>query len=87
MSKIYVIQGSTGEYSDHIEWMVCAFTDKSKAEQFVLQLTREGNEYIVKFGEFLNMRGRQPKPPPNDPNFDCYCCRFNYNLFEVDLRD
>ena len=30
---IYVVMGSTGEYSDRSEWLVCAYTDKLLAEQ------------------------------------------------------
>lgn len=31
--QVYVVMGSTGEYSDRSEWAVCAYQDKSKAEQ------------------------------------------------------
>lgn len=33
--KIYVVMGSTGEYSDRTEWSVCAYADKALAEQHV----------------------------------------------------
>ena len=33
--KIYVVIGCKGEYSDHTEWPIKAFTDKEKASQFL----------------------------------------------------
>lgn len=38
---IYVVQGSTGEYSDNREWMVCAFEDEEKAKEMVNDCTLE----------------------------------------------
>ncbi len=31
MNKIYVVMGCTGEYSDHREWPVCAYTSMELA--------------------------------------------------------
>lgn len=40
MSKtIYVVQGSTGEYSDRTDWIVCAFEDKEQAATYEQDLT------------------------------------------------
>lgn len=30
--KIYIVSGDTGEYSDHREWIVCAYTRREDAE-------------------------------------------------------
>ena len=47
MSKlIYVIQGTTGEYSDRADWIVCAFKDKEKATSFEQDLTDLSNKYF-----------------------------------------
>lgn len=32
MQKIYLVIGSTGEYSDHTQWTVCAYGDQVQAE-------------------------------------------------------
>jgi hypothetical protein len=32
---IYIVEGETGEYSDRTNWLVKAFHDKNKAEQFL----------------------------------------------------
>ena len=31
MSDIWVVYGQTGEYSDHVEWLVCAYEDEALA--------------------------------------------------------
>lgn len=38
MRKIWVIFGTTGEYSDRTEWMVRAFADEAKAKEFCNRL-------------------------------------------------
>ena len=46
MSKlIYVVQGSTGEYSDRTDWLVCAFEDKEQATTYEQDLTDLSNKY------------------------------------------
>jgi hypothetical protein len=37
MKTIYVVEGSTGEYSDHSEWLVKAFTSEDAAKDFVVK--------------------------------------------------
>jgi len=34
MSSIFIVHGSTGEYSDRSEWVVAAFTDLKRAEEW-----------------------------------------------------
>ena len=43
MSKVWVVMGTTGEYSDRNEWAVVAFTDKAKAESRIVACTQEAN--------------------------------------------
>jgi len=38
---IYVVMGSTGEYSDRTEWAACAFDEEWKAQRFVSQIETE----------------------------------------------
>lgn len=39
MSTIYVIIGTTGEYSDRDEWLVKAVTSENRAKELVLELS------------------------------------------------
>ncbi len=34
VKKIWIVQGSTGEYSDHSEWPVCGYYDETAAKSF-----------------------------------------------------
>lgn len=43
--KIYVVIGSTGEYSDFYEWNVCGYKDKNKAISRVNEL----NELVASY--------------------------------------
>lgn len=38
MKTIYIVEGSTGAYSDSYSWLVRAFTDETKAEEFAVIL-------------------------------------------------
>jgi len=42
--KIYVVMGSTGEYSDNREWPVFAFEDEADARAYVELCTARANE-------------------------------------------
>jgi hypothetical protein len=39
MDKVYVVQGSTGEYSDRLDWIVKAFRTKEEADKFQQDIT------------------------------------------------
>ena len=45
--KVYVVMGSTGEYSDRSEWPVVAFMDEEKAKQRVIDAERKAKELEV----------------------------------------
>lgn len=42
MTKIWIVEGATGEYSDHIEWPVCAFRDEKQAQALAEELAALG---------------------------------------------
>lgn len=41
---IYVVQGTTGEYSDKLDWIVCAFKKQKLAEDFVHNAMKRAKE-------------------------------------------
>ena len=45
--KIYIVSGTSGEYSDHREWMVKAFTDEGRAKSLVLSATQAASEALI----------------------------------------
>lgn len=44
---LYVVMGSTGEYSDHHEWMVRAFKSKEKAKDWVVKCSDKYKEVLA----------------------------------------
>jgi hypothetical protein len=46
---IFVVEGSTGEYSDHREWLVKAYTNETKAIEHILLASQEANKLFVKY--------------------------------------
>ena len=45
--KIYIVEGSTGEYSDHCEWAVKAFVSEQKAKDLVTKASEVANEIFA----------------------------------------
>lgn len=37
MSKIYLVQGNCGEYSDYREWVICAYRDEAMAKDHAVR--------------------------------------------------
>ena len=44
MKNIYVVMGSTGEYSDRTEWAVIAYHDETAAQEHVVNAERRAKE-------------------------------------------
>jgi len=47
MQKVYVVTGSTGEWSDRSEWTVKAFTTEEAVKSFVDEATKIANEQFL----------------------------------------
>jgi hypothetical protein len=43
MRDIFIVQGSTGEYSDLIEWLVAAFASEEKAKELAANAKAEAD--------------------------------------------
>lgn len=48
--KIYIVQGATGEYSDHREWLVAAFFSEANAQSLVVNASRRADELYLQYG-------------------------------------
>jgi hypothetical protein len=47
MTQIYIVRGTTGEYSDRSEWLVAAYTDEVTAQEHVILAQKRANEIKV----------------------------------------
>lgn len=91
--KIWVVQGSTGEYSDHCEWLVCAFSEENDAKTFVEELSGLGRLAFEKRMEIrktcidweTTIEGKALLA--RDPNASIDYTGIMYTAFEVSLAD
>lgn len=83
-TKIWVVHGTTGEYSDRWEWVVCAFADEQKAKDFAEAATRRAKEIAVS-------RDSQYRVPLGtseyDPRMQMDYTGTDYFISETELRE
>ena len=85
--KIYIVQGSTGEYSDHMEWPVRAFDSERKAQDFVNKLSEEYRFLKQKYGHHgFSWYCHIEEENMTDPNMRSDYTGTNYSYFEIELE-
>jgi len=86
MDKVWVVEGATGEYSDHYEWPVCFHETEVEAKAMVEILTEKMGEAKVLFPD------NRPNPYDDsrrnymkafDPHFAEDYTGTNYSCYEV----
>jgi hypothetical protein len=92
--KIYVVSGSTGEYSNRTDWMVRAYADENEAKSVVEEYDRIAKEIEVRCQldeddpQYINRYGRYEdnwKWPHPDPNFQMDYTGTGYGYGEIEL--
>jgi hypothetical protein len=80
--KIYIVTGSTGEYSDWTEWDVKAFQEEKAAACYTELL----NDWCKAYGYQDNKEHVffETEPNPYDNNFSCYGQTY-YTYHELEL--
>lgn len=63
MSTVYIVQGTTGEYSDRTDWLVKAFRSQTKADELC-------HRAQLRAGEIKNSRESRYGAPKNSNEFD-----------------
>jgi len=82
--RIYVVQGSTGQYDDHCEWLVKAFKSKDKAKEFVAQ----ANEHAENLKSNRESEySFSDEAHPMDPNYITDYTGSSYTFHPVELED
>jgi hypothetical protein len=91
MTKIYVVMGSTGEYSDGREWMVAAYTDEEKAKTHVELANARVRELGISFDDDSVLWQDRDKfaeaMKPLDDQCQVDYTGTGYHLVDVDLLD
>lgn len=85
--KIYVIVGSTGEYSDKNEWPVCFRFTLDEANQVIVELQRQADEFKRWADEPENnaysKEGEAKRAAMLDPSFSCDYTGTTYHVWTV----
>lgn len=84
MKNVYVVMGSTGEYSDHNEWPVKAYLNVKSAEKHVIDVSRRADELIVIHGGYHNVPDGSNE---FDPQMRIDYTGVNYSIWPVELAD
>lgn len=50
--KIYIVGGTTGEYSDRSDWNVCAYKNEDRAEEHVRKAMLRAKELQGEYGRY-----------------------------------
>lgn len=91
--KIYVIQGTTGEYSDRDEWLCFAVNSEARAKEIVEEYTREAKAIEARtkldkdHPDYLYPRTRHGEWPHPDPKFGLDYTGTDYCYAEIELRN
>jgi len=94
--RVWIVFGSTGEYSDRREWPVRGFIDKARAEAFEFAATRwardhskrlKGHECDDCYSAAKNFRqcGEDEKSP-HDPDYSRDYTGTDYYTVEVEVE-
>ena len=85
MKTVYLVMGTTGEYSDRTEWPVKAYLDKGKAEQHVEQASKKAAEIDVTRGGCWDYPDKGVNP--FDPNMHMDYTGTDYFYYEAELEE
>jgi len=86
MKKIYIVFGQTGEYSDHRDWIVAAYLNKSAAEKRVADCTMGAGKFVNSQLNWEWSEASEAKNPYDEQMHVDYTGT-NYFLCETDLID
>jgi len=84
MNKIYLVEGSTGEYDDRCEWIVKAFISAAKAAEFVGACQKEADK-LEKETPYHNYEARRNEKHSLDPYYRRDYTGVKYGFFDVEL--
>lgn len=88
MKMIYLVEGSTGEYSDRRDWIARAFHSQAEAEAEVARLHTLMEQIGVNGGEYMDWDEREKRAEvmrKHDRGFDLDYTGTRYHVVETEL--
>jgi hypothetical protein len=80
--KIYIVYGTTGEYSDRSDWIVCAYENKKFAEDHVSKAMHRAMEISKKRMSLFDLAGEKNE---FDPGMKMDYTGTEYTVLETEL--
>lgn len=90
MGKVYVVRGSSGEWSERSEWIVAAYLDHEMAKRHVILATEEVRAHSAMVSAAIRKHGPLPLPEGAYPKFEKFYSPFDGDEFwcsTVELLD
>ncbi len=98
MITVYIIEGSTGEYSDHREWPVAVYLHEDLAKRHIELATQRAHELMQKYdNNYCSYRwgsgyNQRTGPLPEDINIYDLDMQWdytgiNYNYYKIEVRE
>ena len=87
--RIYIVIGSTGEYSDRREWLVRAFPKQEHAQLLVVTATREAKRLYAEYASsgYMDYHKIPKDSNPVDPSMETDYTGVGYHYVEVELEE
>lgn len=91
--QIWIVEGSSGEYSDHREWPLKAFRDEKAAQRLVIEAQARANEIQAlrdsDYETWWTLDETEPKPPrvvnEFDPRMELNYTGVHYTCYPIEL--
>ena len=81
--------GATGEFSDRVEWDVCAYLNEADAKAHVEKAQEYADAWLAQY--LMSTMYTRPKTDRANPLDETFTCAFDtgtkYTYFVVDLHD
>ena len=84
--KIYIVMGAAGNWEDYNDWVVKAFLDKNKAEEFKENAQKYASLLINNWNAMENLPSYDCRKNPYDPRWDSWEST-TYEIVETELID
>lgn len=85
---VWIVMGTTGEYSDREDWPVKGFRSLEKARSFADLAKKQGQELVSKSTGYKGMISEfEGKRTECDPNFRADYTGTDYFIYEVEIDD
>lgn len=92
--KVWIVEGSTGEYEDRQQWIVKAFASEEQAEALQARLNQARLNNILKENQlhYYNVTERDDYRIPNelldlDQNAEVDYTGASYSLYSIDVEE